>query len=51
LLFIIKFIIRKLFSCLQYLVVKFLVGFHELFSAQRAQLFEYNFSHMFDKNF
>lgn len=37
--------------CVEFCVIKFLIGFHNLFSAQRAQLFEYNFSHMFDKNF
>lgn len=49
--FIIKFLISKVLSCLKYFAEIFFIGFHELFSAQRAQLFEYNFSHMVDKNF
>lgn len=49
--FMIKFVIIKILTCARWFVETFFIGFHELFSTQKAQLFEYNFSHMVDKNF
>ena len=49
--FILKFLISKVVRCMWFIFVKVFTFLHECFSAQRAQLFEYNFSHMFDKNF